>query len=128
MSEREELERAFIVAFPEPPRSWRPMPIEQAIVDPMQSVAVRKHTDWRHNVRGRFYRLLDAEAYLDAAMMLVPDDMRDELEITTLYQVARVGINLNHGPDSGPFYGEDLGNSIPLALCRAALKARETVK
>ena len=61
---------------------------------------------------------------LDAALSLVPEDMRDEIEITTLYQVARVGINLNHGPDGGPFYGSNESNSIPLAICAAALRAR----
>lgn len=63
-------------------------------------------------------------ASLDAAMTLVPDDMRDEIEITTLYQVARVGINLNHAPDDCPYYGSNQCNSIPLALCAAALRAR----
>ena len=61
---------------------------------------------------------------IDAALTLVPSEMRDEIEITTLYQVARVGINLNHGPQDGPYYGSNQCNSIPLALCAAALRAR----
>lgn len=61
---------------------------------------------------------------IDAALSLVPDDMRDEIEIVTLHQVARVVINLNHGPDDGPYYGSSEVNSIPLAICAAALKAR----
>lgn len=63
-------------------------------------------------------------ASLDAAMSLVPEEMRDEIEITTLYKVARVGINLNHGPDGSPFYGSNESSSIPLAICAAALRAR----
>lgn len=62
-------------------------------------------------------------ASIDAALTLVPYGMRDEIEITTLYQVARVGINLNHGPDDGPHYGSNECNSIPLAICAAALRA-----
>lgn len=62
-------------------------------------------------------------ASIDAALTLVSEEMRDEIEITTLYQVARVGINLNHGPDDGPFYGSNDSNSIPLALCAASLRA-----
>lgn len=64
-------------------------------------------------------------ASIDAALTLVPKDMRDELEITTLHQVARVALNLNHGPDDGPYYGSHACNSIPLALCIAALRAQE---
>ena len=60
---------------------------------------------------------------IDAAMTSIPPEMRDEIEITTLYQVARVGINLNHAPDDGPYYGNHDGNSIPIALCIAALNA-----
>lgn len=65
-------------------------------------------------------------ASIDAAMTLIPDEMRDEIEITTLHQVARVGINLNHAPDDGPYYGSHECNSIPLAICIAALLARES--
>lgn len=72
----------------------------------------------------RFVRMLDAEAYESAAMQLVPEDMRDEIEITTLYRVARVTINMNHGPDGSPFYGSNECNSIPLAICAAALRAK----
>lgn len=62
-------------------------------------------------------------ASIDAAMSLVPESMRDEIEITTLYLVARVTINMNHGPDGCPFYGSNDSNSIPLALCAASLRA-----
>ena len=64
-------------------------------------------------------------ASIDAALKLIPEQMRDEIDITTLYCVARVGINLNHGPSEGPFYGSNKANSIPLALCAAALKAQD---
>lgn len=63
-------------------------------------------------------------ASIDAALTLVPEGMRDEIEITTLYQIARVTINMNHGPDGGPFYGSNVCNSISLAICAAALRAR----
>lgn len=66
----------------------------------------------------------DYTASLDAAMTLVPEDMRHEIEITTLYRVARVSVNLNHGHDDGPHYGSNECNSIPLALTAAALRAR----
>lgn len=72
---------------------------------------------------GKFSAAMDAHAYESAAMMLVPGDMRDEIEITTLYLVARVTINMNHGPDGCPFYGSNECNSIPLALTAASLRA-----
>lgn len=71
-----------------------------------------------------FYQMLNSNAFESAAMMLVPEEMRDEIEITTLYCIARVSINLNHGPDGSPFYGSNVSNSIPLALAAAALRAR----
>lgn len=77
----------------------------------------------RHSARW-FRNKIEAEAYLDAAMMLVPEAMRDEIEIKTLYRIARVALNLNHGPDGGPFYGSNECNSIPLALLAAILRAR----
>lgn len=73
---------------------------------------------------GRAQLLPRYTASIDAAMSLVPADMRDEIEITTLYLVARVTINMNHGSDGCPFYGSNESNSIPLAICAAALRAR----
>lgn len=61
-------------------------------------------------------------ASIDAALTLLGPN--PEYEITTLYGVARVGINLNHGDDGSPFYGERLDGNVPIALCTAALKAR----
>jgi hypothetical protein len=74
-----------------------------------------------------FLRLLDIntpEAHLAAAMMLVPEGC--EWELTTLYGVARVGINLNHGPDDGPSYGESLMNSPAHALIAAIARMEES--
>ncbi len=105
---------AFVVMHPEPPSGYQPRgyPAFSPIWDAWckTNCAIRNYV--RHG------------AYLDAAMLLIPDDMRDEIEITTIYRVARVGINLNHGPDDGPYYGENVCNSIPLAITAAALKAR----
>lgn len=78
---------------------------------------------WSSDQAGRFGRLIDAEGFTDAALMLVPVGMHDEIEITTLYLVARVTINMNHGPDGSPFYGSNECNSLPLALADAALRA-----
>jgi hypothetical protein len=94
------------------------------------ATAVHHEGGWTHlEIGGRmFHADREAPAYttsIDAAMTLVPEEMRDEIEIVTLYRVARVTINMNHTPDSGPFYGSNEANSIPLALCAAALRARK---
>lgn len=68
----------------------------------------------------RFGRMLDAEAWLSAAEMLVPDG--SEWELTTLYGVARAAVDLNS--DEGPSYGSNECGSPALALAAAALKAR----
>jgi hypothetical protein len=61
---------------------------------------------------------------LDAALALAERVLPgQEYEITTLYGVARVSLNLNHGCDGGPFYGENVCCCVPLALCAAVLKA-----
>lgn len=77
---------------------------------------------WKPGVRGFCIAPYFTKS-IDAAMSLVPEGM-EELEIATIYGVARVGINLNHGPDDGPYYGESLSGDIALAICHAALKAR----
>jgi hypothetical protein len=59
-------------------------------------------------------------ASIDAALTLVPH----EYEITTLYGVARVTVNMNHGDDGQPFCGERRDGNVPLALCIAAMKMR----
>jgi hypothetical protein len=73
----------------------------------------------------RAIRVPSPATSIDDAISIVPEDMRDEIEITTLYRVARVTINMNHGPDGSPFYGENVCNSIPLAICDAAMRAIE---
>lgn len=83
-----------------------------------------RHLSGFDNNAGRFSMLLEARAHHDAALMLVPDDMRDEMETTTLYQAARVIINMNHGDDGSPFYGENACNCVPLAIVDASLRAR----
>ncbi len=88
-----------------------------------------RRSGWSNADNGDYYVIDEcAPAYtasIDAALTLVPEGMRDEIEITTLYQVARVAINLNHGPDDGPYYGSNARNSIPLAICAAALRTGE---
>ena len=70
----------------------------------------------------RFLQLLDAEAWTSAVEMLVPE--ASEWELTTMYGIARATVDLNHGPDSGPSYGENACGSPALALAIACLKAR----
>lgn len=60
---------------------------------------------------------------LDAAVALCERVLPgSELELTNLYGVARVTIH-NAG-DTGPFYGADQCNNMPVALCIAILKAK----
>jgi hypothetical protein len=72
---------------------------------------------------GRFGAALDARAYVSAALMLVPEGMRDEWDLSTLYHVARVSLNLNHGPEESPYYGENVCNCVSMAIADAALRA-----
>jgi hypothetical protein len=83
---------------------------------------------WFHDDSHQWKGPTQVTQSIDAALALVPEDMRDEIEITTLYQVARVTINMNHGDDGCPFYGSNKCNSIPLAICSAALKARAALQ
>jgi len=69
-----------------------------------------------------FAAMLDAEAWTSAVEMLVPE--ASEWELTTMYGIARATVDLNHGPDSGPSYGENACGSPALALAIACLKAR----
>jgi len=117
---RTALEEAFKVVFPEPPRSWGPMPIQEAIIHPVQSLAVRAHSDWRNKVQGRFYRMLAAEAWTSAAEMLVPDG----------YDWSMDNFDGELGKPSawickgGPFFN-GTGDHQALALAAACLKAKE---
>lgn len=55
----------------------------------------------------------------DALTMLLEGS---EYEISTLYGVARVGVDLN---TDSPCYGEHKGGDVALAMCAAGLRARE---
>lgn len=78
---------------------------------------------WAHS-RNAFLSMTDVYAFESAALTLVPSNMRDEMQITTIYCVARVEINMNHGDDASPFYGENACNVMSMAIAAAALKAR----
>lgn len=58
-------------------------------------------------------------ASIDAAISLIGED---EFEMTNLYGVARVTVH-NQG-DFGPSYGSSECNSLPIAICIAALRAK----
>lgn len=63
---------------------------------------------------------------LDAALALAERVLPgQEYEITTLYGVARVALNLNHGDQPGPHYGHNDCGNVALALCAAILRASE---
>ncbi len=63
---------------------------------------------------------------LDAALALAERVLGtgQEYEITTLYNIARVTLNMNHGEESGPFYGSNDCCVVPLAICAATLRAK----
>lgn len=61
---------------------------------------------------------------LDAALALADRVLPgQEYEITTLYNVARVTLNMNHGDEGGPYYGSNDCCNVPLAICAAVLKS-----
>lgn len=60
---------------------------------------------------------------IDDALQLVPEGM--EFEITNIYGPARCTMGLNVNDDAGPWYAERLDGNLTLALCIAALKARQ---
>lgn len=106
----------------------------RALLEEAYNAIHGKSCDWvlwygeieqKHEARA-FQALLDIntqEAFLAAAMMLVDEDMR-EMTMSTVYGVAHVGINMNHGPNDGPYYGSDDCGSLPLALLSAICMAR----
>lgn len=79
---------------------------------------VETHRKWE-----QFRRMIDAEAWLDAAMTLVPDT---EYDLTNLYGVARAHIELAN--EFGGHHGSNECGSMPLALAAAALRALATTK
>lgn len=95
--------------------------------DQIKMVAIGRKHFGDAEANDRIDIMSDSRSYtasIDTALTLVPEEMRDEISITTLHCVARVAINLNHAPDDGPYYGSSEYNSIPIALCIAALRAR----
>lgn len=48
-----------------------------------------------------------------------------EYEIATIYNIARVALNVNHGSAPGPFYGSNGCCNVPLAICAAILRAKQ---
>ena len=82
--------------------------------------------------RLRFRAMLDCGAYLDAAMMLVPEGMAiDRLSIwpgqaagCSLWGTRNVNGERWHHIDDGRFEGE--GETPALALCAAITKAKDT--
>lgn len=79
---------------------------------------------WTAAQARKFGQMLDSCAYESAALLMVPPNMIDEWEASTLYCVARVTINMNHGNDGAPFYGTNECNVLSLAIAQAALRAR----
>lgn len=64
-------------------------------------------------------------ASLDAAVALCGRVLPGaELEMTNLYNVARVTIH----HEDGQFYGSDACNRLPIALCIAILKAKQALE
>ncbi|SMD03718.1 hypothetical protein [Novosphingobium sp. B1] len=108
---RQALEEAFKVIHPEPPYSWKPLPVGDVITDP----AVKAHRYWLYNVQGRFYRFLDAEAWTDAAMMLVPEGW--EWAYLDNAAIVREAGTLKHAYGNAPTPAH--------ALLAACLKAKE---
>ena len=73
----------------------------------------------------RWEAMSDYTTSIDAALTLLDEGW--EYEITTLYGVAHVELPLN-ASDIDPQIGRRKDDNVPLALCIAALKAREAMK
>jgi hypothetical protein len=66
---------------------------------------------------------------LDAALALAERFWPgQEYEITTLYGVARVTLNMNHGDQAGPHYGHNDCGHVPSAICAAILRAQSEAR
>ncbi|SMC45510.1 hypothetical protein [Novosphingobium sp. B1] len=75
---RQALEEAFKVIHPEPPCDW--MTWDDARISEQRAedqMAFTRWNDWRLITQARFRRFLDAEAWTDAALMLVPEGMME---------------------------------------------------
>jgi len=120
---REVLEGAFDAIYgEEPPSGFNPKAFGQG--KPFFSPAWDKWIE----ANSRFTTLLDAEAYLDAAMMLVPEGWTYVIDTATPDGQADVGLwNPGGYCTVGAFCGEEpCRHKIPaIALATAALKAKE---
>jgi len=121
---RTALEEAFKVVFPEPPRSWEPMPIQEAIIHPVQSLAVRAHSDWRNKVQGRFYRMLAAEAWTSAAEMLVLPGWNRQITENDKGAYATI-VHRDASEECDDFVCSGKGRTTAEALAAACIKAKE---
>lgn len=103
---RQVLEEAFKVIRPEPPRG-----------NPLAPMWYWKV--WIDDAT-RFRRFLDAEAWTDAALMLIPERYKDDYDIGPQY--ARLGLDY----DCADHWGwSDVPALSLVEACLAALRAKE---
>ncbi|QOV92584.1 hypothetical protein [Novosphingobium sp. ES2-1] len=121
---RQALEEAFKAIYPEPSREWETWDgariAEQREED---KASFMRWNDWRICKEARFRRFLDAEAWTDAAMCLVPESHRI---VTLTEHVDRGGWYVKlavHSPHKALPAVE--APTLALALAQACLKARE---
>lgn len=88
---------------------WSDADLEYALTDPDRTINPPRLTQ-------------SLDAALALAERVLPGQ---EYEITTVYNVARVALNMNHGCDGGPFYGSNDCCNVPLAICAAILRAKQ---
>lgn len=117
--DRKVLEYAWLTCFPKPDRIW--------ITDNTGSWTP-EYADWqfRHH---RFWNLLDAEAWIDAAMTLVPEGWHlHSLGKSKFMRVPWLAM-LVEADDGAPYSGPQ-GNALSpaLALCAASLRARAALE
>jgi hypothetical protein len=75
-------------------------------------------------VRKAISGLPEYTSSIDAALTLVPEGA--EYSISTLYGVAWIELPLNCGDGESPHFVRRKDGNVPLALCIASLKARQT--
>lgn len=110
---REALEDAFRVVFgPKPDTIWKDEVLREEWTD--------EYSAWFER-SCRFYTLLDAEAWTDAAMCFVPEDWHFELK--GLNYSWNALINPTAAGTAGAWSG--FADHPALALAQACLKARE---
>lgn len=120
---REVLEAAFSIIHPNPSEDWKNW--DNARVSeqrPEDHASFTLWNEWRMKTRLRFTRFLDAEAYADAALMLVPAHCR---VVTMSEHLDRQGWYVKlviHDPHEALEAVSAV--SLPLAICEAALRAK----